>query len=169
MSHTALGYAYSDVDPDRAREHLETAIASATRLDNMMAIGVPARALARLHVRQGDLKSAFELLAFCLDMARDHPAPMMAGLTCETVAAVLTAAGADEAAAKIAAAVHQASKADAANVFPRINDTITALRSAMGHDAYERAATQGRTMVLDDLTQFARSELNRVLAELHGR
>jgi hypothetical protein len=42
-----------------------------------------------------------------------------------------------------------------------------ALRAAMGDDAYERVAAQGRALTEDDLFQYARSEVNRTLAELN--
>ena len=63
ISETALGYALSTVDPERALSHLELASSQAKIVGNQLGIDLTARCLARLLAARGDLLAALEIIA----------------------------------------------------------------------------------------------------------
>ncbi len=150
--------AVNDVDLDRARAHLDEALAIADGLGSRTALRDAQQARGRVALLSGDLAGASESFRFALHTSRD------VGQRYEMIGAVTGLAAVagleghhDRAAVLFSAAAHLALTSGAAEEPPSDYDAdrLLAARQALGPAAFDRAWAKGSQLDRETMVSFA--------------
>ena len=166
MSETALGYALSTVDPERAIPHLELASTQARTVGNQLACEVSERCLARLLAARGDLFAALEIYRSRLESGLETGGDLQLMLACESIAVDLAAAGYTDVAATLLGGLEAPDGGYQGNPLRNRHAAIDGLKHAMGPQPFEGCTARGRAMDIHELAKFARAALIDILSEL---
>jgi predicted ATPase len=157
------GYAFSEVDPDRALRALRRGLVIAQDSSSRYNTTLLVAALSRLESEHGEPLAAFEHLTLGIRTYHDSGNVM----TIRTVLAVLAAhfdrLGRYEPAAKITG--FAVSPLNIAGI-PEITTAITHLRDVLGDQTYESLARKGEAMTTAEMASYAYDQIDQARAEL---
>jgi predicted ATPase/class 3 adenylate cyclase len=152
-----------DTEPERARDLLEEGLAAATSVDNRYAMGMNIGFSVFLHLRLDDWREAARCVLFAGEYWHNvGESLLLRGLCVAGAVAVLTEAGAHEAAARLCGAVRTELVAD--RVKNHFDAAVTTLRDRLGEDGVAAYAAIGAAMDDDDIIAVLRTEISSRLA-----
>ncbi len=165
LGENALGLALSDVDPERAIRHFETAWELARDQGNEMQLLVSGISLAGLLAARGHLSEALDYYAVLLDNAIATRNPMLASPACDNLAITLAGTDYPDVAAVLFGALEEWHTAPAFGR-DRYLDAFETLHARMEPEMLEQCTAHGATMTVDQMLAFARAAVTRIATEI---
>jgi tetratricopeptide (TPR) repeat protein len=145
-------------DPTAAVEPIERAIELLESAGEDLATCEALEGLGFVHLRLGDVESAFEDLARATDIARDSANPLLIGLVAFAHALAANRTGAFERAAQLVGAMEMLERTydlqGPAAGFQFFGDPADEARAALGEEAFERARSEGAELDLMQVAQL---------------
>jgi hypothetical protein len=162
----ACGYAFRDIDPDRALEAVRCSVLIAQDSGNRFYETQLAYMLSGFEAEHGDRVTALDYLVVAI---RNHHASGNIGFLHNPLAILATfldRLGRYEPAATIAgfAAVNPMTSAG----WPELGTAITHLREVLGKQTYESLARKGATMTTAAMVTYAYDQIDQARATLSG-
>jgi hypothetical protein len=169
---TAVGAALVDDDPARAREVLEESLALVRAGASDVNVSLACTQLARLRMRDGEVAGALDALRTAVTHHHaDGDRPGLVG-TLLVVAAILGAAGRDEAAVTLGRGVVGGElaplTAGMGAALSKQADLLAQARARLGDERYEEAAARGAAMPYEVIVAYALDEIDRARSELEA-
>jgi predicted ATPase len=161
----AVGFAFGEADPDRAREALRRALVIAQESGNRANESHVAATLCRLEAAHGDTVAAFDYLTLAIRNYHDAGNTVTISVPLAVLAAVFDRLGHHEPAATIAGFAFSPFTAAAS---PELNAAIAHLRDVLGDETYESLARKGETMTTAAMVTFANDQIDQARAELNA-
>jgi predicted ATPase/DNA-binding SARP family transcriptional activator len=156
MARFAQGEALADIDPVRASAALEEAVRRAREVGNRFVAGTALTALVALRGRHGPPEDALSLFRDAVDHWRTSHNRALLVTTLRNLVVLLARTGRDEAAAALAATLHEAAPTRSYGVeAARITTALAAVRRRLGDAAYDGAWTTGATRTLEEAADDA--------------
>jgi tetratricopeptide (TPR) repeat protein len=150
MARFAEGEAFADVDPARASAALEEAMRWAGEVGNRFVAGTALTAMVALRGRHGPPEEALALFRDAIDHWRASRNRALLVTTLRNLVVLLARAGRDQAAAALAASLHEAAPSRSYGVeATRITTALAAVRRRLGDAAYDDAWTAGAARTLE--------------------
>ena len=159
----AYGFAFRDIDPNRARDALRRGMVIAQDSGNRNNETTLASSLCRLEAKYGDPLAALDYFAVAIRNYHDAGDTTTIHVPLAILAAFLDRLGRYESAAIVAGFAF--GPLTAAWV-PRINATIAHLRDVLGDQAYESLARKGKTMTTAAMATYAYDQIDQARTEL---
>jgi predicted ATPase len=162
MARFAEGEALADVDPARASAALEEAQRWAREVGNRFVAGTALTAMVALRGRHGPAEEALALFRDAIDHWRASRNRALLVTTLRNLVVLLARTGRDEAAAALAASLHEAAPSRSYGVeATRITTALAAVRRRLGDAAYDDAWTAGAASTLEEAADDAMRLLDR--------
>jgi tetratricopeptide (TPR) repeat protein len=162
----AYGMAFSDADPDRARDALRRGLVIAQDSGNRGDESRIAGTLCHLEATHGDLLAAFEYLAVAIRNYHDAGNSTNLRPTLSFLAAILDRIGRYESAATIAGFAVVSPLATMWT--PELGTAITHLRDVLGDQVYESLTRKGETMSTAAMATYAYDQIDQARIELNA-
>jgi len=159
----AVGFAFRDVEPEKALDALRRGLAIAHSSGNRATEGYLASNIARLEVRRGAWASALDHLTLTLRINRDSGSITAIRSPLAILVSVLAQFGWHAQAATVAGFAESALTATA---FPELGTTVSRLRQMLGTEAFESHVGRGESMTTSAIAAYALDEIERVRAQL---
>jgi predicted ATPase len=161
----AVGFAFGEADPDRAREALRRALVIAQESGNRANESHVAATLCRLEAAHGDTVAAFDYLTLAIRNYHDAGNTVTISVPLAVLAAVFDRLGHHESAATIAGFAFSPFTAAAS---PELNAAIAHLRDVLGERTYKSLARKGETMTTSEMVTYAYDRIVEVRAGLNA-
>jgi predicted ATPase/DNA-binding SARP family transcriptional activator len=144
MARFAEGEALADIDPARASAALGEALRQAREVGNRFVAGTALTAMVALRGRHGPPEAALPLFRDAIDHWRTSRNRALLVTTLRNLVVLLARTGRDEAAAALAATLHEAAPSRSYGVeAARIATALAGVRRRLGDAAYDGAWTAG--------------------------
>jgi predicted ATPase len=161
----AVGFAFGEADPDRAREVLRRALVIAQESGNRANESHVAATLCRLEAAHGDTVAAFDYLTLAIRNYHDAGNTVTISVPLAVLAAVFDRLGHHEPAATIAGFAISPFTAAAS---PELNAAIAHLRDVLGERTYKSLARKGETMTTSEMVTYAYDRIVEARAGLNA-
>jgi predicted ATPase/DNA-binding SARP family transcriptional activator len=156
MARFAEGEALADADPARASAALEEARRRAREVGNRFVAGTALTAMVALRARHGPPEEALALFRNAIDTWLASRNRTLLVTTLRNLVVLLARTGRDEAAAALAATLHQAAPSRSYGAeATRIATALAAVRRRVGDAAYDGAWTAGAARTLEEAADDA--------------
>jgi predicted ATPase len=158
-----VGFAFSDADPDRAREALRRGLVIAQESGNRANESHVAATLCRLEAAHGDTLAAFDYLTLAIRNYHDAGNTATIVVPFAVLAAVFDRLGHHKPAAIIAGF---ATSPFTAATTPELDAAIAHLREVLGDQTYESLARKGEAMTTAAMATYAYDQIDQARTEL---